>query len=475
MRNFSDKRLGYFGNKYELKVIKQLIGSKEPRGVKVRRDDAFGRKMLRKVSPLHFDNPQSQKIIKYLQDYFTELNKVPYYDTLEAIVREDYLGNEVQGDKLMEYVDKIKASDADDYEYTQKTSIDFINTKNIYLAWKAFERDCINQGKYHEYRKYAQQMVDNIVSIEDEDELEAMVAGDHRDLNEGERHTITTGIPSLDIDMNGGLAIGELALIIAGLKVGKTTFASVLANNAAMKGYNVLQLYFEDTTEQVKLKHRAKFTGKGLSAVASKSNRKTIAKLTDKALNKMKKNDGCLVLHKMDSTNTTVADIEKLIKKAKDRGVWFQDEKVFKKITFDVVMIDYVDCIKPKAKFKEDWGGDKEVLRDLERLCSKKYGLGFACWAFTQGGRASLNANMVTVEDMGGSIKKAQIAHFIASIAKNLEQRAIGQGTFSILGSRLGRDGIIYKDCTFDNATLEIEFRKEGNIADITTNDALLR
>jgi hypothetical protein len=223
------------------------------------------------------------------------------------------------------------------------------------------------------------------------------------------------------------------------------------------------------------MKHRAKMTGESLGTVGTKKNRKTIARLSDKELKKMNKAGGSLVLHKMDSTNTTVDDIGKTIKKAKDRGVWFQDTKEFRKITFDVVLIDYVDCLKPKEKYDTDYGGDKEVLRDLEKLCSKKHGLNFACWGFTQGGRSSLNTTIVNVEDMGGSIKKAQIAHFICSIAKTLEQRVKGEGNFVILGSRIGRDGIIYKDCTFDNATLDIVLRKEANIQAITTNDAYAR
>jgi hypothetical protein len=58
---------------------------------------------------------------------------------------------------------------------------------------------------------------------------------------------------------------------------------------------------------------------------------------------------------------------------------------------------------------------------------------------------------------MGGSLKKAQIAHFIMSIGKTLEQKEAGVATISILKNRLGRDGMIFPNCKFDNGLLKID------------------
>ena len=58
---------------------------------------------------------------------------------------------------------------------------------------------------------------------------------------------------------------------------------------------------------------------------------------------------------------------------------------------------------------------------------------------------------------MGGSIKKAQVGHVIISVAKTLQQKELGLATIAVVKSRLGRDGIIFENCKFDNATLEID------------------
>jgi hypothetical protein len=58
---------------------------------------------------------------------------------------------------------------------------------------------------------------------------------------------------------------------------------------------------------------------------------------------------------------------------------------------------------------------------------------------------------------MGGSIKKAQIGHFIMSVARTLPQKESGRATIAVLKSRFGRDGVVFEDCTFDNGKVYID------------------
>jgi hypothetical protein len=80
-----------------------------------------------------------------------------------------------------------------------------------------------------------------------------------------------------------------------------------------------------------------------------------------------------------------------------------------------------------------------------------------ACWTATQGNRASTSLEVVKTENMGGSLKKAQIAHFIMSIGKTLDQKEASVATISILKNRLGKDGMVFPNCKFDNGTLKID------------------
>lgn len=70
---------------------------------------------------------------------------------------------------------------------------------------------------------------------------------------------------------------------------------------------------------------------------------------------------------------------------------------------------------------------------------------------------SSISADVVTGDQMGGSIKKAQIGHFIMSIARTLPQKESGRATIAVLKSRFGKDGVIFDDCTFDNGKVYID------------------
>lgn len=69
---------------------------------------------------------------------------------------------------------------------------------------------------------------------------------------------------------------------------------------------------------------------------------------------------------------------------------------------------------------------------------------------------SSISAEIVTNDQMGGSIKKAQIGHVVISIAKTLAQKESGLATMALLKSRLGKDGIVFENCIFKNDSMLI-------------------
>ena len=93
-------------------------------------------------------------------------------------------------------------------------------------------------------------------------------------------------------------------------------------------------------------------------------------------------------------------------------------------------------------------------MRSLESMTGE---FDIAIWTATQGNRESISSEVVNSDQMGGSIKKAQIAHVIVSIAKTLEQKENNLATLTLLKSRIGRDGVIFQNCKFNNEYLVID------------------
>jgi len=70
---------------------------------------------------------------------------------------------------------------------------------------------------------------------------------------------------------------------------------------------------------------------------------------------------------------------------------------------------------------------------------------------------SSIKSEVVEADQIGGSIKKGQIGHFIVSIAKSLDQKENATATMAVLKSRFGKDGIVFQDIKFDNARIQID------------------
>ena len=70
---------------------------------------------------------------------------------------------------------------------------------------------------------------------------------------------------------------------------------------------------------------------------------------------------------------------------------------------------------------------------------------------------SSISADVVTTDQMGGSIKKAQVGHVIISVAKSLQQKEMKLATIAITKSRIGDDGVVFENCKFDNGMIEID------------------
>ena len=150
-----------------------------------------------------------------------------------------------------------------------------------------------------------------------------------------------------------------------------------------------------------------------------------------------------LILKKLPSDTVTMLQIKGQIRKMMADG-----------IKIDMVLLDYIDCVVPNKNLGDEWKSEGSVMRAFEAMCHEMDLVG---WTATQGNRSSISSDVVTTDQMGGSIKKAQVGHVIISIAKSLTQKEMKLATIAITKSRIGDDGVVFENCKFDNGMLEID------------------
>jgi replicative DNA helicase len=257
-------------------------------------------------------------------------------------------------------------------------------------------------------------------------------------LDEDYRHPIPMGIAGIDNLLKGGLAKGELGVILAPTGVGKTTVLTKICNHAFNLGYNVLQIFFEDNPKIIQRKHFTLWTG---IAPDELSFHKDV--VMEKVRDIKENTTNRLILKKYASDTLTMSQIKNQIRKMIAEGT-----------KIDMISLDYIDCVVPDKNLGDEWKSEGSVMRGFEAMCHE---LDVAGWTATQGNRSSISSDVVTTDQMGGSIKKAQVGHVIITVAKSLQQKEMKLATIAITKSRIGRDGIVFENCKFDNELMEID------------------
>jgi replicative DNA helicase len=217
-----------------------------------------------------------------------------------------------------------------------------------------------------------------------------------------------------------------------------TTILTKIANTAFNLGYNVLQIFFEDNPKIVQRKHFTLWTGiEPDNLVLHKE--EVMSKLAE--IQDTMKNE--LILKKLPSDSMSMSQIKNQIRKMIADGT-----------KIDLVLLDYIDCVVPESTSKDEWKAEGSVMRGFEAMCHE---LSLVGWTATQGNRSSISSEVVTTDQMGGSIKKAQVGHVIITVAKTLQQKEMNLATIAITKSRIGKDGVVFENCKFNNELLEID------------------
>ena len=213
------------------------------------------------------------------------------------------------------------------------------------------------------------------------------------------------------------------------------------------QGYKVLQIYFEDDDVDITRKHFARIT----QTEARFMKRLDIANRDEIEYKLMSHPDKDLIgenlrLKHFRSGTKTASDIEVFIKKLINRG--------FKP---DLVTIDYFECIAPEKgghSTDSQWVKEGVTMRKFENMAKD---LNCAIWIATQGNKDSINSpEVVRMDQAGGSIMKVQVAQFIISIARALEDIDRNKAVISILKNRSGKSGKIFNNVKFNNGTCTI-------------------
>lgn len=424
------ENLGYLGEDFQYKLVHEFMDN-----------HVFFEDLNTIIDQNMFTDPNLKTIVGVMKNYYEKYGNVPAYDNMGIELRE-LSRSEKEKETYLAVLDKVKTTSTSGVESTREKAEVFFRQQNIVKTANEILK-IAEKGEDDQY--------DRCVGLLND----AMTKGIHNDFGEGlfdhinetlsddYRTPIPTGIDKIDEVLEGGLGKGELGVIIGPTSFGKTSLTTAMASHAACKGFKVLQIVFEDRIKQIQRKHLGRITGIEARDLSKPENielvKKTIEAFPDKE--KLAEN---LRIVKFPSGEKTARQIKRFIQKLINTG--------FKP---DLVIVDYFECLEHEGdrSTTNEYEKEGKTMRMFEAMAGE---LDIAFWIPSQGTKDSINLELVTMDKIGGSVKKAQIAHVIMSIARTVEDISNNKATIAILKNRAGKSGKVFNNVEFNNGTCRI-------------------
>ena len=421
----TNKNFEYLGNVFQLQLLNQIILDKE-----------FSHSIIDVIENNYFENKYFKIIVQMIREYYVKYDHTPSFETLEQITKSE-LQQEIASKIVLDTIKKIKDAPIDGVAFVQEKALKFCKQQELQKVMTKAQK-IIDGGEFENYDAL-EEMVRGALQVGAKDTSSMDVFSNiDQVLDDDYRHPIPMGIPGIDRLLKGGLAKGEIGVILAPTGVGKSTVLTKIANHAFNLGNNVLQIFFEDNPKVIQRKHYTLWTKIHPDELSEKRDEviKKVKDIEESMSNK-------LIMTKLPSDTVTMSQIKNQIRKMVADG-----NKI------DMVLLDYIDCVVPDKNLGDEWKSEGSVMRAFEAMCHEMDLVG---WTATQGNRSSISSEVVTTDQMGGSIKKAQVGHVIITVAKTLQQKEMKLATIAITKSRVGDDGVVFENCKFDNAMLDID------------------
>ena len=431
--------LGYLGTDYQYKLVSSFVT-----------DPAFFVDLISVIDQNMFTEQYLKKVVGTMKDYYEKHGVVPRYEIILSKLRESSkTEDDIQ--YSIETIDTLKSQTTENIDEVQDMAEKFFKQQNWVKVANEIKR-IAGDGDISKYDD-CQRLMEEAMSVGRKYEM-GVSPWENIEGNMSEENIvpIPTGVSKLDDTLGGGLHKGDVGLIMGGPGFGKTSLTTAICHSAATcrneyndyKGFKVIQFVFEDTERQISRKYYSK-----VSQVETRLlNRDAI---TSEAVTLKIKDyeDAQLMLDniriiRLSTGEVTATDVREKIKRLINTG--------FKP---DLVVIDYFECLAGEKGTGSDseWVREGKTMRKFENMAKD---LDIAIWIPSQGNRDSLTAELVTMDKVGGSLKKVQIAQVVISIARSLEDTNNQKATIAILKNRSGMAGTILNGIKFDNGTCTI-------------------
>ena len=397
--------LTQYGTNFQSKMLTSLIT-----------DVKYTKTILDILEINYFDSDSNKFLIKSIKDYFKKYKTTPTMEALKVIV--DEVDNDVLKTSI---IDSLRGA----WQHRESPDLDFVKEKSLEFCKNRVVKNAIMESvELLESQRY-----DEIKTLIDE----AMKAGVETDigheyitgleerLTKQTRECLPTQWDSVNDLMDGGLAGGELGVIVAPAGIGKSWTLQALGAEAVKKGKTVVHYTLELNAQYVGLRYDTIVSGQPTG---------NLQYYKEEVQEKISKLKGELIIKYYPTRTASVNTIAAHLQQCEMRG-----------LKPDMVIVDYADIMKSTQHFSEKRHQLGHIYEELRGMAGE---FNIPIWTASQANRSALEEDVIGAEKVSEDYSKVMTADFVMSMSRKVEDKIANTGRFHVIKNRFGPDGITF-------------------------------
>ena len=394
-----------YGTSFQSKIITSLIV-----------DTKFIKTIGDILEVSYFDSDSNKFLVKSIIDYFKKYKTPPTMEALKVVI------DDVENDVLKtSIVDSLRNA----WQHREDPDLEFVKEKSLEFCKNQVIKSAIMESvELLDNQKY-----DEIIGVIDT----AMRAGVERDIGheyitgfeermtQQSRKCLPTQWDSVNDLMEGGLAGGELGVIVAPAGIGKSWTLQTLGAHAVAKGKTVIHYTLELNAEYVGLRYDTIVSGQPTG---------NLQYYKEEVLKKINQLKGNLIIKYYPTRTASVNTLTAHLQQCELQG-----------IKPDMVIVDYADIMKSTQHFNEKRHQIGHVYEELRGMAGE---FDIPIWTASQANRSSLEEDVIGAEKVSEDYSKVMTSDFVMSMSRKVEDKIANTGRFHVIKNRFGPDGITF-------------------------------
>lgn len=355
--------------------------------------------LVEALKPEHFDEWEGKQVILFLREQ-AALGRFPTLEIIRAQCGGIFLEAQemsTQKQKILTFLDEIVGMEIE-YEEVQILLVSFVKSQKYRKLLLSMNEDfAVGDLKYSAYTKDLMEITDFDVNQSDgimystsEDDFVSLIK------------PMPTHLKTLNAWLDGGLDIGEFGLVMGQTGIGKTFWLCNIAAATYMFGGKVFYYTFELGDAQIKRRIDGRISGFTFEERKEKTG-KLKARLEREAAH-----GGEIVIKHFPAKEVGVPGIIGHINKM----------KVKHNLTPDLILIDYIDLVKPFVATGDDWKELGDIANALHGQIAQK--MGTRVWSVSQIKTESFYQRF-DLRAIRRSAEKINIADVVLAISQSQE------------------------------------------------------